>query len=72
MMGFEMSGGMAARIAAHLVANHQRSALRLRDQTPATAEREHFVVFVNDGAQYGLSQASFCAVAAPTAPTPSM
>jgi hypothetical protein len=51
MMGFEMPGLVAARIAAHLIADHQGAALRFTDQTTGAADRHHLAVLVDDRAQ---------------------
>ena len=46
-----MPGLMTARIAAHLVPDQQRSALRLTHQPSSAAQGQHLAVLVNDGAQ---------------------
>jgi hypothetical protein len=51
MMRLEMPGLMAAGIAAHRVPNHQRTALRLADQTPRAAQGQRLAMFVDKGTE---------------------
>ena len=51
MMRLQMPSLMTARITTHPVPNQQRPALRLTDQPPGAAQRQHLAVLVNDGTQ---------------------
>jgi hypothetical protein len=51
MMNLQVPGLMAAGISAHLVSDHQCSALRLTHQTSGAAQRQNLAVLVDDRAE---------------------
>ena len=51
MVGCQVSGLVAARIAAHAISDHQGAALRLGDQPSCSAHRQHLAVRIDHRAQ---------------------
>jgi hypothetical protein len=51
MMGFQMSGLVAAGVLTHPIADEQRPALRLADQSTSPAQGQHLAVLVDKGAE---------------------